>query len=66
MMVNSCWNSCIMKILFSTAWKTLEMPQTIYGIHFILTWSTKCAISPAVGATKFAIADTKLWIPVLM
>ena len=34
-------------------------------INIILTWSENCAISSIIGATKLAIADTKLYIPLV-
>ena len=34
-------------------------------INLILTWSKDCVISSAVGKTKFKIADTKLYVPVV-
>ena len=44
----------------SNFWRTLEMPL----INLTLTWSEKCVISSATGATKFAITDAKLYVPV--
>ena len=34
-------------------------------INLILAWSNDCVISSAVGAVKFKIADTKLYVPVV-
>ena len=34
-------------------------------INLILTWSENCVISSATGKTKYAITDTKLYIPVV-
>ena len=34
-------------------------------INLILTWSEDCVISSAIGATKFKITDTKLYVPVV-
>ena len=34
-------------------------------INLILTWSTKNVIFSATGETKFAITDTKLYVPVV-
>ena len=31
----------------------------------MLTWSQNCAVSSAIGETTFAIADTKLYVPVV-
>ena len=41
------------------------MPLIYCEIDLILTWSIDCAISPATGETNFAIADTKLYVPVV-
>ena len=34
-------------------------------INLILTWSENCVISSATGATKFAITDKKLCVPIV-
>ena len=34
-------------------------------INLILTWSTDCAIFFANGKTKFAITDTKRYVPIV-
>ena len=34
-------------------------------INLILSWSKDCVISAATEATKFAITDTKFYIPVV-
>ena len=34
-------------------------------ISFIITWSKYCSISVAAGETEFAIANTKLYVPVV-
>ena len=49
----------------SNFWRTLEMPLINCEINRILTWSQKCVISSATGATKFKITDTKLYAPVV-
>ena len=41
------------------------MPLINYEINHILTQSADWAISFATGETKFAITDTKLYVPVL-
>ena len=33
--------------------------------NLILTWSTDCAIYSETGETKFAMTDTKLYVPVV-
>ena len=35
-------------------------------INVYLTWSEDCVICSATGATKFAITDTKLYVPVVI
>ena len=47
----------------SNTWRTLGMPFINCEINLILTWSTDCVISSATGKTKFAITDTKLYVP---
>ena len=44
------------------------MPLINCEINLILTWSVKCVISNADEneATKFAITDTKLYVPVVI
>ena len=44
----------------SNFWRTLEIPLINCEINRILTWSTDCVISSAIGETKFKITDTKL------
>ena len=39
------------------------MPLSNCEINPILTWSAECVISSATEETKFAIADTKLYVP---
>ena len=46
-------------------WRTLEMSLINCENNLILTWSENCVISSATGATKFKIADTKLYVPVV-
>ena len=41
------------------------MPLIIFEINLILTWSKVWVISSAAGATKFKIADTKIYVPVV-
>ena len=49
----------------SNFWRTLEMPLISCKINLILTWSENCVISSAAGKTKFAITDTKPYVPVV-
>ena len=50
---------------FSNFWRTHETPLINCEISLILTWSGDCVISPATGATKFKITDTKIYVPVV-
>ena len=34
-------------------------------VNLILTWSKDCVITNSTGAGKFAITDTKLYVPVV-
>ena len=47
----------------SNFWRSLEMPLISCEISLILTYSENCAIS---SASKFAITDTKLYVPVVI
>ena len=49
----------------SNFWRTLEMPLMSCEVEPILTWSVDCVISSATGETKFAITETKLYVPVV-
>ena len=49
----------------SNFWRTLEMPLINCELELILTWSKNCVISSATGQTKFAITETKLYVPVV-
>ena len=49
----------------SNFWRTLEMPLINCEVELILTWSKNCVISSATGETKFAITETKLYVPVV-
>ena len=44
-------------------WRTLEMPLINCEINLILTWSSTCVITISTGARRFAIIDTKLYVP---
>ena len=41
------------------------MPLINYEVELLLTWSKNCVISSATGETKFAITETKLYVPVV-
>ena len=52
----------------SNFWRTLEMTLINCEFNLILTWSERCAIvstNVANQNTKFAITDTKLYVPVI-
>ena len=49
----------------SNFWRTLEMPLINCEVELILTWSKNCVISSGTGETKFAITETKLYVPVI-
>ena len=49
-------------------WRTLEMSLINCEVNLILTWSSTCVIASVVvanQAAKFAITDTKLYVPVV-
>ena len=41
------------------------MPLINYEVNSILTWSSTCVIINSTGAGRFAITDTKLFVPVV-
>ena len=49
----------------SNFWRTLEMPLINCEVNLILTWSRDCVITNSTGAGKFAITETKLYVPVV-
>ena len=49
----------------SNFWRTLEMPLINCEINLIFTWSEGCVTSPAAGAVKLKITDTKLYVLVV-
>ena len=48
----------------SNFWRTLEMPLINCEVKLDLTWSS-CVITDSVRAGRFAITDTKLYVPVV-
>ena len=46
-------------------WKTLEMSLINCEVNVILTWSSTCVITNSTGAGRFAITNTKLYVPVV-
>ena len=49
----------------SIFWKTLEMPLINCEVNLQLTWSRDCVITNSTGEGKFAITETKLYVPVV-
>ena len=49
----------------SNFWRTLEMLLINCEVNLILTWSKDCVITNSTGERKFAITETKLYVPVV-
>ena len=49
----------------SNIWRTLEMPLINCEVNLILTWFKDCVITNSTGEGKFAITETKLYVPVV-
>ena len=49
----------------SNIWRTLEMPLINCEVNLVLTWSIDCVITNSTGEGKFAITETKLYVPVV-
>ena len=49
----------------SKFWRTLEMALTSFEVNHILTWSKYCVIANSTGEGKFAMTETKLYVPVV-
>ena len=45
--------------------KNLEMSLINCEVNLILTWSSTCVITNSTGGRRFAITDTKLYVPVV-
>ena len=41
------------------------MRLTNYEVELILTWSKNCVITNSTGEGKFAITETKLYVPIV-
>ena len=41
------------------------MPWIKCEVNLISTWSSTCVITNSTGAERFAITDTKLYVPVV-
>ena len=48
----------------SNFWKTLVMLLIDCEVKLDLTWSSTCVITDSTGAGRFAITDTKLYVPI--
>ena len=46
-------------------WRTLEMLLISCEFNLIITCSTDCVISSVTWASKFAITDTKIYVPIV-
>ena len=46
-------------------WRALEMSLINCEVNLILTWSKDCVITNSTGEGKFAITETKLYVPVV-
>ena len=49
----------------SNFWRTLEMSLINCEVNLILTWSKDCVVTNSTGEGKFAITETKLYVPVV-
>ena len=49
----------------SNFWRTLEILFINCETNLILTWSSACVITNSPGAGRFAITDTKFYVPVI-
>ena len=49
----------------SNFWRTLEMLLINCEVNLLLTWSKDCVITNSTGEGKFAITETKLYVPVV-
>ena len=47
-------------------WRILEIPLINCAVNLILTWSSTCVITSCTGAGRFAISDTRLYVPVVI
>ena len=50
---------------FSIFWRTREIPLINCEINLIFTWSKDCVITNSTGEGKFAITETRLYVPVV-
>ena len=50
----------------SNFWRTLEMPLINCKVNFIVTLSRECVIINSTCTEKFAIIETKIYVPVVI
>ena len=50
----------------SNFWTTTEMPLINCEVNLTSTWSSTCVITNSTGEGRFAITDTKLYVPVVI
>ena len=49
----------------SNFWRTLEMPLINCEVNLNFAWPKDCVITNSTGEGKFAITETKLYVPVV-
>ena len=49
----------------SNFWRTLEMALINWEVSLFLTWSSTCVTTNSTGEGRFAMTDTKFYVPVL-
>ena len=49
----------------SNFWRTIEIPLINCEVNLTLTWSRDRVITNSIGEGKFAITETKLYVPVV-
>ena len=60
-----CKNSCTIKILESSFWRSSEMPLINCKVEISLKWYENCVLSSGGTTATFAITDTKFYVPVV-
>ena len=49
----------------STFRRTIDMPLINCEVNLISAWSSTCVITNSTDAGRFAITDTKIYVPVI-
>ena len=49
----------------SNFWRTPEMPLINCEVNLILTWSKDCVVTNFTGEGKYALTETKLYVPIV-